>query len=137
MNSKRILIVDDEPSVTRDLKLALEDTLRYEVWTENDPRHATAAAREFRPDLILLDVIMPGLDGCEIAAHLHADPESRDIPIVFLTALATNDDTGGQLMLAGSTAYFAKPVMLGQLMQGIEQILSTPVTRPNAILHHL
>jgi CheY-like chemotaxis protein len=74
MNTKRILVVDDEPSVTRTLKLNLEDTLRYKVRTENDATHAVAAAREFHPDLILLDVIMPGLDGCDVSVRIHTDP---------------------------------------------------------------
>ena len=121
MNTKRILVVDDEPSVTRSLKLTLEDTLRYEVRTENDATHAVAAAREFHPDLILLDVIMPGLDGCDVSARIHADSELRDTPIVFLTALATNEDTGGKTMIAGSTVYVAKPVMLGELVRCLDE----------------
>lgn len=121
MNTKRILVVDDEPSVTRSLKLNLENTMRYEVRTENDSARAVAAAREFHPDLILLDVIMPGLDGCDVSTRIHADPELRDMPIVFLTALATNEDTGGQAITAGATVYVAKPVMLGELLRCIDQ----------------
>lgn len=129
MKTKRILVVDDEPSVTRSLKLNLEGTLRYEVRTENDATHAVAAAREFHPDLILLDVVMPGLDGCDVSARIHADSELRDTPIVFLTALATNDDTGSRMMIAGSTVYVAKPVLLGELIRCIEQTLS-PTGQP-------
>ena len=121
MKPKRILVVDDEPSVTRSLKVNLEDTLRYEVQTENDATHAMAAAREFHPDLILLDVIMPGLDGCDVSARIHADSELRDTPIVYLTALATNEDTGGKTMIAGSTVYVAKPVILGELIRFMDQ----------------
>ena len=75
MNTKRILVVDDEPSVTRSLKLNLENTMRYEVRIENDSSRVVAAAREFHPDLILLDVVMPGLDGCDVSARIHADPD--------------------------------------------------------------
>lgn len=121
MKPKRILVVDDEPSVTRSLKVNLEDTLRYEVRAENDATHAVAAAREFHPDLILLDVIMPGLDGCDVSARIHADSELRDTPIVFLTALATNEDTRGKTMIAGSTVYVAKPVILRELIRCIDQ----------------
>ena len=121
MNTKRILIVDDEPGVTRSLKLNLEGTFRYEVRTENDSTHALAAAREFHPDLILLDVIMPGLDGCDVLARIRADPELKDTLIVFLTALASNDDTGGQMMIAGSRVYLAKPVILGELLRCIDK----------------
>lgn len=73
MNSKRILIVDDEPGVTRSLKLNLEAMAGYEVRTENDSALAINAARDFHPQLILLDVLMPRLDGCEVSARIHAD----------------------------------------------------------------
>ena len=65
---KRILIVDDEGSITRLLKLNLEQTGDYEVATENVSKAALAAAEAFRPDLMLLDVMMPGLDGGALAS---------------------------------------------------------------------
>src|ERR1035438_8983710 len=89
---KRILVVDDEPAITRMIKLNLEQTGRYEVRTENLGRRAIAAALEFRPDLILLDVMMPGMPGSEIAAQLQADPELCAIKFVFLTAVVTKDE---------------------------------------------
>jgi len=84
---KRILVVDDEPSVTRNLKLNLESSGDYDVFAENHAGNALAAARIFRPDLILLDVMMPGMDGGDVAARLRADPLLRDTPVIFLTAL--------------------------------------------------
>jgi len=121
VNPRRILIVDDEPGVTRALKLNLECTLLYDVRTENMARRVLPAAREFDPDLILLDVVMPDMDGCEVAARLHLDPELRDTPIVFLTALASNEQTAGRTMIAGSTVYLAKPVGLLELLRCIDQ----------------
>jgi len=112
--------VDDDPAVTRSLKLNLECTLRYDVRTENDASCALPAARQFHPDLILLDVVMPGMDGCEVAARIHMDQELKDTPIVFLTALATNKNTGGHATVAGSTVYLAKPVILDELIRCIE-----------------
>jgi CheY-like chemotaxis protein len=76
---------------------------------------------EFHPDLILLDVIMPGLDGCDLSARIHTEPELHDTPIVFLTALATSDDTSGGMMIAGLTVYVAKPAILGELIKCIDQ----------------
>lgn len=128
---RRILIVDDEPSITRSLKLNLETAAGYEVRTDNDSARAIAAAREFRPQVILLDVLMPHLDGCDVAARIHADDDLKDTPIVFLTALAHNEDTGGHAITAGSTVYLAKPVDTGELIKCIEQTLSrTKLTRP-------
>jgi CheY-like chemotaxis protein len=126
MIPKRILIVDDEPAITRSLKLNLEAMAGYVVRAENDPARALETARSFRPHLIVLDVLMPGLDGCDIAAHLHADPHLRSTPIAFLTALAHNEDTGGHAIVAGSTVYLAKPVAIDELIRCIEQLLAPP-----------
>ena len=100
MTKKRILVVDDEPSITRTLKLNLEATERYEVRAENDSASAIKTAHEFQPDLILLDVVMPDPYGTRVSARIHADPELKDTPIVFLTALATNEDTGGHAVVS-------------------------------------
>ena len=89
---KRILVVDDEASITRLLKLNLEATDHYVVRTENDARAALAAAEEFQPDLILLDVLMPELDGGQLASRLQASPKLECVPIVFLTAAATKKE---------------------------------------------
>src|SRR5258706_15639749 len=86
MLPKKILVVDDEVTITRLLKLNLEKTGAYVVREENRGAKAYAAAREFKPDLILLDVMMPDLDGGEVAAQLQADPLMKGIPIIFLTA---------------------------------------------------
>lgn len=138
MNHKRILIVDDEAGVTRSLKLNLEAMAGYEVWTENDSALALAAARDFHPQLIFLDVLMPHLDGCDVSAQIHADPKLKDTPIVFLTALAHNEDTGGRAVTAGSTIYLAKPVDTEELIKCIEQTLAQKLQqRPHASSLHL
>ena len=85
-DKKRILLVDDEKSLTTLLKLNLEETGRFDVRVENWPEDAVAAAREFRPDLVLLDIIMPRLPGGDVAAMMKADPALKNTPIVFLTA---------------------------------------------------
>jgi CheY-like chemotaxis protein len=120
---KRILVVDDEPAITRMVKLNLEQTGRYEVRTENLGRKAIEATREFRPDLILLDVMMPGMLGSEIAAQLQADPELRAIKYVFLTAFVTKDEelrSSGQI---GGHTFVAKPISADDLCRVIEDHL--------------
>ena len=120
---KRILVVDDEPAITRMVKLNLEQTGRYEVRTENLGRRAIESAREFRPDLILLDVMMPGMLGSEIASQLKADPELRSIKYVFLTAFVTKDEelrSSGQI---GGHKLIAKPISADDLCRVIEDHL--------------
>jgi CheY-like chemotaxis protein len=121
MTTKRILVVDDEPSLTRNLKLNLEANGDYDVFTENHPTNALAAARIFRPDLVLLDVMMPGMDGGDVAGCLRDDPLFRDTPVIFLTAIVSNEETNGHEMSSGGQSYLAKPVDIGELKKSLEQ----------------
>ncbi|MEY2428114.1 MAG: hypothetical protein QOJ40_999 [Verrucomicrobiota bacterium] len=134
MNTKRILAVDDKPSVTRNLKLNLESNGGYEVLGENQATNALAAARAFQPDLILLDVMMPDMDGGDVAAQLHADPELRDTPVIFLTGIISNEETGGHEMVSGGETFLAKPVDTEVLIQCIEQTLSRKSRSPRHAL---
>ena len=118
---RRILTVDDEPATARNLKPLLESTGSYEVRGENHSKQAVETARAFRPDLILLDVVMPVLDGWEVAARVELDPELKDTPIVFLTALASNRHTGGHAVATGTIVFLAKPVELEELLRCIEE----------------
>ena len=120
---KRILVVDDEPAITRMVKLNLEQTGRYEVRTENLGRRAIESARDFRPDLILLDVMMPGMLGSEIAAQLKADPELRVIKFVFLTAFVTKDEEIRSSGHIGGHTFVAKPISADDLCRVIEDHL--------------
>ena len=120
---KRILVVDDEPDITWMIKLNLEQTGRYEVRTENQGIKAIEAAREFRPDLILLDVMMPGMLGSEIAEQLQADPQLRTIKFVFLTAVVTKEEaltSSGQI---GGHTFVAKPISADELCRVVEEHL--------------
>ena len=120
---KRILVVDDEPEITFMVKLNLEQTGRYEVRTENLARRAIEAAREFLPDLILLDVIMPGMLGSEIAAQLQADPELRATKFIFLTAVVTKDEALRSNSQIGGHTFVAKPIIEDDLCRVIEDHL--------------
>jgi CheY-like chemotaxis protein len=113
---KRILAVDDEASNTRLLKLYLERTDDYEVREENNARNALSAAEEFQPHLILLDVMMPGMDGGELAACFQANPKLKAVPIVFLTAAITKNEVklGGGVV--GGLVFLAKPIVLTEVV---------------------
>ncbi len=120
---KRILVVDDEPSITRVLKLNLEQTGDYEVETENISREALAAAERFRPDLVLLDVMMPGLDGGNLASQLQASSKLKGVPIVFLTAAVTREEVRERRGLIGGLPFLAKPVNLHEVLTCLQQHL--------------
>jgi CheY-like chemotaxis protein len=89
---KRILLVDDEPAFARIMKFMLEKTGLYEVFCETDACNALATARACHPDLILLDIVMPHMDGRSIGVQLQSDPELNTVPIIFLTALAGENE---------------------------------------------
>ncbi|MGB9601615.1 MAG: response regulator [Limisphaerales bacterium] len=126
MEKKKILIVDDEVAFTRTLKLNLERTGLYEVRTENKGRFAAAAAKEFKPDLILLDVHMPDYDGGTVASRLKSDSALKDIPIIFLTATVSTRESGAKGTQRGGFFFLAKPVAIEQLIECIEQHTAPP-----------
>lgn len=120
MKKKKILLVDDERSFTRVLKLYLEKTGTYEVRDENRGEMALAAARQFKPDLILLDIVMPDMDGGEIASNIIADETLKNTPIVFLTAAVAKDEEG---MISGRP-FIAKPANAEEVVECIEKNIS-------------
>ncbi len=110
MTRRRILLVDDEVSTTRALALYLTENGNCDVRVENVGSSAVAAAREFQPDLIFMDIVMPDADGGTLAAEIQADPILRGTPLVFLTALLSpREERGGRLELGGYP-FLAKPV---------------------------
>ncbi len=119
MSKKRILLIDDEPRFTHVLKLNLEETGAYEVRAENKGSQGLAAAKEFKPDLILLDVIMPGMDGGDVASEIQSDDKLKNTPIVFLTAVAKKKEEG---IIAGRP-FIAKPVTVQEVIACIEKNL--------------
>lgn len=123
MRKKRILLIDDELSFNRVLKLNLEETGAYEVRTKKKGTEALAAAREFKPDLILLDVVMPDISGGEVALQIEADPDLKNTRIVFLTATAVKDYEG----IVASRDLIRKPATVEEIIECIEKNLSLSV----------
>ena len=120
---KRILVVDDEAALTRIIKLNLERTGNYEVRTENMGSMAISAAKEFRPDLIFLDVMMPDMSGDDVAALLKEDPMLSNIAFVFMTAIVTKEETQSIATNIGGNMFLAKPVKTEELIETIERVL--------------
>src|SRR5437660_2178453 len=119
---RRILIIDDDRKSTNLVKILLEKAGSYLVLEENDATKAHQSAQNFKPDVILLDIMMPKTDGGEVAAQIEADPELRSTPIIFLTALVTEPETRAGLRIEGHRS-LAKPINIPELIHGIEESL--------------
>lgn len=124
MGKKRILIVDDEETYARMMKLVIEQTGFYEVEYENHASRALGKAREFRPNLILLDVVMPEMDGGDVAAKIHDDPSLKNVPIVFLTALISGREMNHGVAERGGALYLGKLASDAELFECIQQHIS-------------
>ena len=125
LSRKRILMIDDDKALASMVKLGLESTGEYEVLTENEPVRAVATARQFRPDLILLDLIMHQLDGGDVSLDLSHEPTLCRVPVIILSALVSNfDRSGGGLVKQGGRLMMSKPIRLETLRQCIAEELS-------------
>ena len=121
MENTRILLVDDEKSFTTLLKLNLEETGKYTVRVENWAEDALTAAREFKPDLVLLDIIMPRMPGGNVASLIKADPDLKDTPIVFLTAAVRKHQVEENEGIICDLPCLAKPASIESVIAMIEK----------------
>ena len=110
MRKRRVLLVDDDAGITRSLAMYLEAHGSCDVRIENEGRRAVATAREFRPDVIFLDIVMPDADGGTIAGDIKTDAVLKNTPVVFLTALVSQHKTRGSQAQIGGHPFLAKPV---------------------------
>jgi CheY-like chemotaxis protein len=106
--SRRILIVDDEDDIREVAQVSLELVGHFEVLTASNGREGLERARGEKPDAILLDVMMPDMDGPATLAQLQSDPATRDIPVVFLTA-KTQTSERTRLEQLGAAGILTKP----------------------------
>jgi two-component system alkaline phosphatase synthesis response regulator PhoP/two-component system response regulator VicR len=117
---KKILVVDDEKPIVRLVQVNLEHA-GYEVVTAYDGKEALEKVEQEKPDLIILDVMMPQMDGFEVMQRLQANPKTRDIPVIMLTAKAQDADVfrGWQ---SGVTLYLTKPFSPFELISFVRRI---------------
>ena len=123
MKKQRILVIDDEPGFTRVLKLNLEQTNRFEVRVVNWPEEALAAALEFQPDLVLLDVFMPRLSGGDVAAQLREQGAFATTPIIFFTAAVQKSRVEEHGGIIGGAPFIAKPASFEDVLACLDQYL--------------
>ena len=124
MIKHKILIVDDEVNLTKMLKLNLDETDKYDTRILNDAKLAIDFVKEFMPDLVLLDVMMPDIQGNEIADKILQDDEIKHIKIVFLTAIVTKNEIPEESKTIGGRKFIAKPVKVDDLIATIEEVLA-------------
>lgn len=120
----KILIADDEEELVRALRIRLQAE-GYEVVTAHNGIEAIEAAHRYKPDLILLDIMMPAGDGYSVCEKLKSRPETQNIPIVFLTA-KTQDRNERKGYILGAEYYIKKPFDTNQLLEIINKVLSQP-----------
>jgi CheY-like chemotaxis protein len=125
MSKTKVLIVDDDMAASRLLAMGLEKTGAFEVKVENSATQAFGRVREFRPNVILLDVCMPGADGGDVAFQIHDDPSLRLIPIIFLTSLISGHETS-KAVLRGGYEFLSKPASLGKVIESIDRHVGRP-----------
>jgi len=123
MKKPKIMIIDDEKNIVKMLKLNLDATDKYEVRVSHEPLKAISAIAEFFPDLLILDVMMPGLQGSEIAEMLAVDPKLKNIRVLFLTALAKNNELKVSRSIEGRR-FIAKPVKMSNLIACLDEELA-------------
>ena len=123
MAAKKILIVDDEPDVLLVLGKRLTSA-GYDVVKAGSGQAGLSKAKTERPDLIILDMMMPEMSGEEVAQELKIGHETRSIPILFLTALFTKRDEAAQGHAAGGQIFFAKPYDPEELLAEVKRLLT-------------
>ncbi len=121
MQKAKILVIDDEEDSRVFSKSILEKTNKFEVAISSSAVEGIIFAKTYKPDLILLDILMPAIDGPVAAKYLEDDPLTKDIPVAFLTALAKKEEM--EAGLVGGHFFIAKPVTPLELVQQVENII--------------
>ena len=116
----KLLVVDDDEAMIDYLHAKLGD--RYDIVSTNAPENVLGLARSERPSLIVCDINMPGMDGGDVSKALHAHPEVRSVPVLFLTALISPSELKQGQTIGGRRAV-SKQAPLGELVKRIEELI--------------
>jgi DNA-binding response OmpR family regulator len=119
--AKRILIVDDEPNIVISLKFLMEQA-GFEVHVSRDGKEAKQALGKFKPDLILLDVMLPHISGFELCQYIKESPEWQSVKVILLTAKGREVDVAKGLAL-GADDYITKPFSTKELVYKVQEML--------------
>lgn len=122
--TRKLMIVDDEESFNLLFKANVETRGDFDVVTTTDNNNVVTLAKEVKPDLILLDILMPGRNGIEISEELRTNRWTKNIPVAFLTSLAHADDARQNIEGSGTGSYFLSKLFgIEELLEAIEMIL--------------
>jgi len=122
MNVKKVLIIDDEEGFCRALKKVLEMKTNFHVLTATQGDEGIRLAKTQKPDILLLDVMMPGLAGPQVAEALSEDPDTSTIPIIFVTAIIKDEEIKKSDGMVGGRSFMAKPVIVDELIKKINAV---------------
>lgn len=122
-NKKKILLIDDEEDFCFFVKLNLEKTGKFEVLTTTSGSKGIILASKEQPDLILLDIIMPEISGGQVAEQLLESQRTKDIPVLFITAIASRREVQSQEGIIGGRQFIAKPVTPEEIIAKINRVL--------------
>ena len=121
VKTAKILVIDDEPEITEIIDAFLQNE-GYTVKVENDPQNAIGLAEEFKPDLILLDIMMPGTDGYQVCNQIKENPRLGETPVIFLTGKDSKDDQGKSFQVGGDM-FIKKPFSCDRLLEIVNIVL--------------
>ena len=119
--AKEILIVDDEPNAVVPIQFLMEQQ-GYKVMIAERGEDALDLIYHYKPDLVLLDIMLPGIDGYEVCEIIRLNPDYRDVKMIFLTALGREVEIAKGLTL-GADAYITKPYSNAELVAKVKEIL--------------
>jgi len=125
--ARRVLVVDDHPPMIMVIRRALEKE-GFSVLSTRSGEECLSAVRAEQPDLVILDMIMPGMDGLEVLRELRQQPETVHLPVIVLTARKAHGDVLDG-WLGGADRYLTKPFRTEELLAAVNEVLAAPAQR--------
>jgi DNA-binding response OmpR family regulator len=123
----RVLVIDDEPEITEIVEAFLTEA-GYVVASENSPKNAAAKVADFHPDVILLDIMMPGMDGYDVCQQIKKQPKFAHVPVIFLTGKDRADDMGRSFKVGGDM-FIKKPFSCERLLEIVNIVVMSTANR--------
>lgn len=121
MDKRKILVIDDEENFCNLVKKNIEKTDEFEVQVATNGEDGIKLAKEIKPDLILLDVVMPGMDGADVISLIRGDKNIKDTPVVFLTAIVREEEANSRTNFTMGYSLLAKTATVGELIACIKK----------------